>query len=148
MLEALLKLGSDCDLITPTIAFFQTKRNGPSVKFYVPYDTGWSAVQIEQMLKSKGIYVWGLMVQDEEIVFTVRETQARYTAYWLDRYRLQNESSLKEEEAGEDRAAAGGKKGRAKGTTGMLDGMLDGIDGLVDGLNSGWSQEPTRGRNR
>ena len=127
---------SGCDIVSPTITLFKNLRNGASVRFFVPYDVGWSAVQVRQMLESKGLIVWGLTVAGEDITFLVRETQARYAAYWLDRHHLPNESTMKADPTGKDKAQAESATASAakRHNKGMFDGVLDGIDGLVDKL--------------
>jgi hypothetical protein len=136
MFDSVLEILSNADLISPTIALFKNARNGPSVQFSVPFDVGWSAVQIEEMLKSKGIIVWGVGVQGDDITFTVRQTQARYTAYWLNRYRLPHGDTM--DGSNQDAKSAGRARDSdpdAKSErTGIVDGVLDRIDGLVDSL--------------
>lgn len=145
MLNGMVNALSGCDIVSPTISLFRSMRNGPSVRFFVPYDLGWSAVQMKKMLESKGVIVWGLTVAGEDITFQVRETQARYAAYWLQRHRLPFESTSKESLNGKGPSGTdgtgGGRQENAKngkpgktGKQGMFDGVLDRIDGMVDSL--------------
>ncbi len=137
MFDTFLRVGSSCDLITPTIALFQDIRNGPSVQFSVPYDTGWSAVQIKEMLEAVGISVWGLMVKEEAVTFTVRKAQARYAAYWLERKGLPCESSLANDGDVERRPRTISAKRepvapKAASRGNAMDNLLDGMADFVD----------------
>ena len=86
MLDKFLKFGSTFDWITPLWAFFQDARNGNPLQVNVPYDASWSGGQIQLLLEDKGVQVWGLMVVDDTITFTISETQAKYAKYWLDQW--------------------------------------------------------------
>ena len=142
MLDGIVDVVSGCDIVSPTISFFRGLRNGPAVEFLVPVDVGWSAVQVRRMLEEKGVIVWGRQVAGEYITFKVRVTQARYAAYWLQRYRLPFDTTSNEDFTG-SASATKAKATRSNGTSGksangkkagLLDGVLDGIDGLVDKL--------------
>lgn len=133
MFDTLVKVGSTLDWITPTLAFIQDICNGPAVHVACPCGQGWSANQIAEMLKQAGVKVWGLMVAGDHITFSVREAQARYALYWLERHGLAYESSLQasapRRQSKADRQVTGQRK-PARG----IDGLLDGIAGFVDGL--------------
>ena len=79
--ESFLKAGAGLDWISPLLAIVQNYRNRPSVGYCVPIQTGW----ITDVLQAKGVKVWGLVVVDDELVFSVRLRQARYTQYWLEK---------------------------------------------------------------
>jgi hypothetical protein len=85
MLDRLLEIGSMFDGISPTVAFIQDILNGPSHTFLIPEACGWSGRQIERLLKGNGIRVWGLMIVNRTIMLTVRQAQARWAQYLLDR---------------------------------------------------------------
>jgi hypothetical protein len=136
MFDTFLRVGSSFDWITPTIALIQDIRNGPSVQFAVPHDTGWSGADIKQMLHAAGIRVWGLAVEGDEIAFTVRKAQARYAAYWLERERLPYVSSLGATESVSRRPQRRQtvEDPRPARQGGPVDNLLDGITGFVDGI--------------
>jgi len=134
MLDTFLKIGSTFDWITPTLAFVQDICNGPSVQIACPRDQGWSANQIKRMLTRVGIKVWGLMVADDRIIFTVRAAQARYALYWLERSGLQYQSSLEAAEARPVHADTPQPLPEEHRPRRSLDGLLDGIAGFVDAL--------------
>lgn len=134
MLDTFFKIGSTFDWITPTLAFIQDIRNGPSVQIACPYDQGWSANQIKRMLTGYGIKVWGLMVVGDLITFAVREAQARYALYWLERHGLAYESSLHESARLSPRKRPEQHAPEQRKPARGIDGLLDGIAGFVDGL--------------
>jgi hypothetical protein len=136
MFDGFVDALSGCDIVSPTITLFKNLRNGSSVRYFVPYDCGWSAVQVKNMLESKGVTVWDLDVLGGDITFLVRESQARYAAYWLDRHRLPNENTMSAEPSGDGvpESSSKGSRNGPKKRQGMLDGVLDGIDGLVSKL--------------
>jgi len=134
MLDKVLDATSSLDWITPTLAFILDICNGPAVHLACPSGQGWSANQVVEMLKQAGVKVWGVMVVDKQITFSVREAQGRYALYWLERNGLAYESSLhasapRARRSKAERHAAG----RRKPALG-IDGLLDGIAGFIDGL--------------
>lgn len=86
MLDGFLKFGAGFDWITPLWAFFQDARYGQPFQINVPYNVGWSSEGLVTELKEKGIRTWGFMVVGDNLTFTVRKPQARYTLYWLQRW--------------------------------------------------------------
>ena len=84
-LDRFLEIGSMFDGISPTLAFFQDIFNGPSHTFLIPHDCGRSGREIETLLTGNGIRVWGQMIVNRTIMLTVRQTQARFAQYLLDR---------------------------------------------------------------
>lgn len=85
MLDRLLAFGAAFDWISPLWAYIQDFLNGPSHTFLVPHNAGWSGREIEQLLKRHGVQVWGQMVVNGMIMFTVRQAQAQWTQYLLQR---------------------------------------------------------------
>jgi hypothetical protein len=73
------------DWISPLLAWFQDRLRGPSHTFLIPEGCGWSGREIQQMLNGHGIRVWGLMFLRHTLLLTVRETQARWAQYLLQR---------------------------------------------------------------
>ncbi len=137
MFDTLLKTGAKLDWITPTLAFFQDICNGPVVHIACPAEQGWSAVQVKEMLTRVGVKVWGLMAVDDSVVFSVRQAQARYALYWLEREGIAYESSFHAAAPHVARPAQRQVKDtrrpqprRSRG----LDGLLDGIVNFADKL--------------
>jgi hypothetical protein len=81
--DKLLGWGAGADWISPLIAIIQDLTNGPHHHFYVDRNAGWSANEVKRLLKRQGIQVWGLMVTDGAIIFTVRQAQALRAQYLL-----------------------------------------------------------------
>ena len=86
MIDKLIEIGAMGDLITPIASILQDIANGPSCGFGLPRDIGISARDVEKLLKSKGVKVWGLMVVDDMIIFRTRKAQAPWTRYLLERH--------------------------------------------------------------
>ena len=85
VLDDLLQAGATLDWLSPTAAVIQSAINGPGHTFLIPRDCGLSGQAIVQMLKEHGIRVWGEMVVCDTIMFTVRQAQARWAEYLLQR---------------------------------------------------------------
>lgn len=85
MIDLFLRIGSTPNWISPLWAFVQDLFYGPSTSFLVPYGIGWSGRQIEKLLKSYGITMWGLMAVHDTIIFEVRRSQAQFARYLLER---------------------------------------------------------------
>jgi hypothetical protein len=75
----LLSAGATLDWISPLVAIIQDLVNGPHHDFYVDWNAGWSVNEIKRLLKRNGVRVWGAMLIDSMIVFTVRQAQAART---------------------------------------------------------------------
>jgi hypothetical protein len=69
----------------PLTADIQDLVNGPSHTFFVEAKSGWSANEIDRLLRSRGVHVWGELIVADEIMFTVRQAQARWAQYLLER---------------------------------------------------------------
>jgi|WetSurMetagenome_2_1015567.scaffolds.fasta_scaffold423439_3 hypothetical protein len=85
MLDTLFKIGTVFDWISPTVAFVQTLINGPSYTFTVPANVGVSGGTVVDFLHRRGIKTWGHMIVNGYILFTVRQSQARWAQYQLER---------------------------------------------------------------
>jgi len=85
MLDTLLHLLASFDLISPVLAAIQNVINGPSHTFLIPEDCGWSGRRIEYLLNSYGVQPWGLMIINRMLRITVRQPQARWAQYLLER---------------------------------------------------------------
>jgi len=86
MFDQLLGFLSLFDWLTPTAACVQDLVHGPSRQFHVPFGMGWSGHQIKELLQRHGVKTWGLMVIGDTIVFTVKQVQADWTEYLLNRH--------------------------------------------------------------
>lgn len=84
-LDKLLTIGSTPDWISPLSAIFEDATNGPAQHFYISREVGYSVKDLTRLLEGFGVHVWGDMIIDDMIVFTVREAQARYAVYLLRR---------------------------------------------------------------
>jgi len=66
-------------------AYPQDWVNGPSHTFLIEKNCPFSGQEIENLLTSHGIRVWGKMIVFGEIMFTVRRAQAGWAQYLLER---------------------------------------------------------------
>ena len=83
MLRRIAEIGASFDWISPSLAIIQKFINGPSHTFLVPDNCGWSGLEIERMLASRGVHMWGKMVVNKTFMFTVRQPQARWAEHLL-----------------------------------------------------------------
>lgn len=77
-IDRILTLGSTPDWISPLVAIIQDFTNGPRHDFYVDLYAGWSVKDIKRLLNRHGVKVWGDMIADDTIIFSVRQPQARW----------------------------------------------------------------------
>jgi hypothetical protein len=110
MLGQLLKLGMVFDWIRPVAALVQNLVNGPSHVFAIPEQAGWSGADIERLLARYGISIWGRMVINGCLVFSVRQAQARWAEYVLQRAGLPIVSGRTGKEAKRSRRPPGNLK--------------------------------------
>jgi len=85
MLDKLLEIGSCFDWISPALAQVQDITNGPSHTFLIPQASGWSGREISRMLREHGVKHWGMMIVNHTLMLTVRQKQARWADYLLQR---------------------------------------------------------------
>lgn len=71
--------------LDPFTAGLQDVLEGPNHTFFVPADSGWSGAEVERLLAARGIRAWGRQIVKGDIMLTVREPQARWAQYLLDR---------------------------------------------------------------
>ena len=76
MIETLIDIGATLDWITPLIDFIKDAKNGPRHSFFVDRYAGWSANDIERMLKQRDIEMWGIVFFRDSIAFDVKEADA------------------------------------------------------------------------
>lgn len=132
MIDKLVRIGASWDWVTPVITLIQDWRNRPSVGFNVSYGCGFSAWEIERLLKSKGIKVWGVMVIDDVITLRVREAQALYTQYWLEQMGLPYQGGISAETAAKYRRPQGVGSKRSSEKSKGIDGIVDAINKMAD----------------
>jgi len=144
MFDQMIKVSASWDWVTPLISFIQDWRYRPSTGFNMPFGHSYSAWEIKRFLKSKGIRVWGTMVIGDTITIRVREAQALYTEYWLQKMGIPYQGGLSLEKADKYRNAKSKEQASApkKGTQGERAGLapvLNSIDTVVDGIVSSLS---------
>lgn len=130
MLDKLLEFGTIFDWISPLVAEIQDHTNGPAHTFLIPEDCGWSGREVEQLLRSYGVKTWGLMIVERMIMITVRQAQARWAQYLLDRERIPIAYGIVDERT--RRAARTPKK---NGPTNLLDHLDQWLDKLENWLD-------------
>ncbi len=133
MLDTLLEIAATPDWISPTLALVQTFLNRPSVGFNVPAGTEWSTYTIEDLLTGVGIKVWGLTLVNDTIIFRVRQAQARYTHYMLERAGVPYYGGLNEASSSRELQSKAVNKTQAP-TRGLLDHCLDSINNFTNNL--------------
>ena len=85
LLDELLNIGSTPNWIRPLWAIIQDLSNGPLCRFYIDRYCGWSINDITGLLRRHGVQVWGDIVADDMIIFTVRQPQSRWAEHVLQR---------------------------------------------------------------
>jgi len=82
----LWKLGISFDWISPLIAIAGDIANGRNTRtFLIPANCGWTGREIERLLNRNGITTWGLMIINETFTISVRQSQAEWAQYVLER---------------------------------------------------------------
>lgn len=76
--DQLIGFGAGFDWITPLYTFVLDWQRRPTTGYNIPIDGGWSAYAVRDLLKKKGVKLWGLTIVDSVITFRVRQAQARY----------------------------------------------------------------------
>lgn len=77
MFDKLLAVGSVFDWITPLTALILDRLRGPSFTFLVPYDAGWTGLEVERILKKAGCSpIWGQMIVKDTLMLTVPQAKA------------------------------------------------------------------------
>ena len=131
MLDKMTEVGRSFDWITPMLAQIQDIVNGPSYTFLIPEASGWSGREIGRMLRDHGVKYWGMMIVKHTLMLSVRQKQARWADYLLQRSGIplfNPISSSQPATAGAGPAAEGGperKPARRRGLFDELNGLLD-----------------------
>jgi hypothetical protein len=85
MLDGLIKFGACFDWISPLLAIAQNMANGPSETLMIPQACGWSGGEIARLLRRHGVHTWGHMAVNDTLMMSVRQSQARWARYLLQR---------------------------------------------------------------
>ena len=128
MLDKTLSFGAGFDWITPIWTFIQDYRRRPAVHYDIPADCGWHIHAIRDMLQESGIRLWGLALYQDTFVFSVRQAQARYTQYLLERSGIPYQGGIEVDDVVTHERESGNKQEAG------LDGWLEQINGFVDSI--------------
>jgi hypothetical protein len=130
MIDTILHFIASFDLISPILAVIQNAANGPSHTFLIPEDCGWSGRRIEHLLRSHGVKTWGLMIINRMLRITVRQAQARWAQYLLDREGIPIQYGVLDESTG--RTFRSAQKDDQAGPLETVTHWLDELAGLLD----------------
>jgi hypothetical protein len=111
MLRRVLEFGSYLDWLTPLVAFVKDWINRPSHTFLIPENCGWSALDVQRVLRRHGIRTWGLMIVKSSILISMRLAQAHWAQYLLEREGIPIEYGRL---SGRPEPAAGGYRPRSR----------------------------------
>jgi len=132
MIEQLFKFAIMFDWVSPILAVVQNVVNGPTHVFAIPKAVGWSGTDLEQLLRRYGISTWGRMIINDCFVFSVRQSQARWAEYVLQRAGLPIMNGRVRARNGATRQSAQGsatnKPARPGGTLAHIDQWIDRMD--------------------
>ena len=84
-MPSLLDILTIFDWITPTVAGIQDVVYGPSHTFLIPEASGYSGREILNLLHDHGVKTWGAMIVNDTLMITVRQSQAKWGDYLLQR---------------------------------------------------------------
>jgi hypothetical protein len=120
--DKLLAAFAAVDWISPLLAMLGNVINGPSYTFLIPYDCGWSGREIISLLKRHGIKSWGHMVVSNTLMLTVRQAQAEWAHYVLDRAAIPMENPMPDASAPVSRHLShmGNESEPERGLAGMI----------------------------
>lgn len=133
MIDRLLSAGSTFDWISPLIAFIKDAANGPSHTFLIPAGSGRSGIEIERLLRSRGVQTWGLMMVNDTTMITVPKTEASWAQYLLDEHEVGVENPFAgsaHSGGGRGNAAARGRGPDRRVQGDLVDRLGQGIDDL------------------
>lgn len=128
MFDKILAFGSMFDWITPVAAYAQDFLYGPAHTFLIPHGIGWSGREIARLLNRHGVKTWGLMIVSDTLMVSVREPQARWAQYLLQREGIPIDNPLEEPRSAAARAA------RHKSGSSALEFAGRWLDNLADRL--------------
>ena len=133
MLDKMTDIGRSFDWITPMLAQIQNIINGPSHTLLIPEASGWSGREIGRMLRRHGVKYWGMMIVKHTLMLTVRQKQARWADYLLQREGIPLLNPMPSSQP----AAPGGQTAPPSGAAprqARHGGLLDDLNGLVDSM--------------
>lgn len=133
MFNKLLEFGRSFDWISPLIAQIQNVANGPHRTFLISGGSGWSGRRIGRMLNQHGVQYWGMMIVEGELMLTVRQQQAGWTQYLLQREGIPLLNPLPSGRVAEAGGAPAGSPAAHAKATGSRS-FLDDLSGLVDSM--------------
>jgi hypothetical protein len=119
--------------MAPVITIVQTILNGPSHTFHVPAGCGWSGLAIERLLRDHGVRIWGKMIFNRTIMFTVRLPQAMWAQYLLQRAGIPIDNPLVRAPA--QKLGKTRRKGPTRSAVGTLEASLDRLDDVLGRLH-------------
>jgi hypothetical protein len=99
MLDGLFRFGTSFDWISPLLAIGQNIGNGPADTLMIPQACGWTGSEIVSLLKRHGVRTWGHMVVNDRFMINVRQSQARWARYVLQRAGLPGDEGAGPESA-------------------------------------------------
>ena len=123
----MFELLANFDWLSPLIALGETAVYGHGWTFYLDLDSRWTGAQCEELLRSKGVKVYGRCIANGDAFFQVPEKQAEWAEYLLLRAGVPLKYHLFSEQNRKYVGGAGQQKDRLS------------LDGLLDLLSSLWS---------
>ncbi len=85
MIDKLIGFGAGFDWITPIWTFVLDWQRRPAVGYNIPVGGSWSVYMVRDLLRTKGVQVWGLTIVGGMIIFRVRKAQARWAQHLMTR---------------------------------------------------------------
>lgn len=85
MLGDILQYGTTFDWLSPLLSIAGDLANGGGYTFLIPQDCGWTGREIASLLRRNGIKTWGHMIVNGTFMISVRQPQAGYARYLLQR---------------------------------------------------------------
>jgi hypothetical protein len=119
--------------MAPVITIVQTILNGPSHTFHVPAGCGWSGLAIERLLRDHGVRIWGKMIFNRTIMFTVRLPQAMWAQCLLERAGIPIDNPMLRSPA--QRRGKTRSRARTRSAVGTLEASLDRLDDVLERLH-------------
>jgi hypothetical protein len=85
MFGDILEFGTTFDWISPMLSIAGDLANGGGYTLLIPQDCGWTGHEIANLLQRNGIKTWGHMIVNGTFMISVRQPQASYARYLLQR---------------------------------------------------------------
>jgi len=129
MIDKILEFGTIFDWISPVIAEVQDIVNGPSHTFFIPEECNWSGGEVTSLLRQHGVKTWGHMTVNRMRMITVRQPQARWAQYLLEREGIPIEYGVIDERI--DRAPHAARENERTSPLETLGRWLDELAGFL-----------------